>query len=180
MSFAEIILLSFALAIDAMLVSFSYGLIINQNRLKYACMLSIAFGFFQFLMPLLGYQFSVLFYDLLETYSKWVVFVIFMILGLKFLKEAFEEKDGQKICTISVICLLSLAVATSIDAFGAGVSLKFSGVNIIKSSVIIGIITALTSILGFYLTRICKNINSKYLSVAGALILILLSVKSIL
>ena len=146
----EIIVLSIALALDAMLVSFSYGLIINQRRVYNSLLLASSFGFFQFLMPIFGFFLTGLFVSKLEIYSKWIVFVIFSILGIKFLKEAFEKKkDGSEIQCIGFFCILCLAVATSIDALGAGVSLKLTQTNLFLSVVQIGIITFVLSIFGF-------------------------------
>ena len=92
----EIIVLAVALALDAMLVSFSYGLIINQRRVYNSVLLSSAFGFFQFLMPIIGFYLTGLFYIKLQMYSKWIVFVIFMVLGFKFLKEALQKTEEKK------------------------------------------------------------------------------------
>ena len=177
----EIIVLSIALALDAMLVSFSYGLIINQRRTYNSLLLAASFGFFQFLMPIIGFYLTGLFVSKLEIYSKWIVFVIFMVLGVKFLKEALEKKnDEPEIQCIGVLCILCLAVATSIDALGAGVSLKLTKTNLLFSVIQIGIITFFLSMFGFWMTKIFSKIPSKYIGVTGSFLLIYLAIKSIL
>ena len=50
----ENLILALAMSIDAMIVSFSYGLIIKISRLKNSLKFGISFGLFQFIMPIFG------------------------------------------------------------------------------------------------------------------------------
>ncbi len=174
----EIIVLAAALAIDAMIVSFSYGLKINENKLYNSLKLALTFGFFQFIMPVIGWGISSSFYDLLHIYSKWIVFGIFTALGIKFMFSKEEEKTIQKDC-ITLICLLSLGVATSIDALGAGITIKFTGVNIIKPAIEIGILTIILSMTGFWSANKLKKLPAKRLEMLGSVLLIYLGIKSL-
>lgn len=177
----EIIVLSIALALDAMLVCFSYGLIINQRRTYNSLLLAGSFGFFQFLMPVIGFFLTGLFLSKLELYSKWIVFVIFSALGIKFLKEAFEKKKEEpEIQCIGFFCILCLAIATSIDALGAGVSLKLTETNLFLSVVQIGVITFVLSLFGFWFTKLFDKMPSKLIEIIGAVLLIYLAIKAIL
>ena len=83
----EIILLAIALSIDACVVSFTYGLTFNQNRLKNALMLALFTGVFQGIMPVLGYKLTEVVKIYIAPYSQVVVFLIFMFLGIKFIKQ---------------------------------------------------------------------------------------------
>lgn len=181
MSIFEIIVLSFALALDAMLVSFSYGLIFNEKRVFNSLKLSLAFGFFQFLMPVLGWWLTGYIYEYLKIYSRWIVFIVFLFLGLKFLKEALskDEDDFQHNC-ISFIFLICLAVATSIDALGAGVSVKFLDTQIFIPSLLIGVITFILSLIGFWIANIFKFINKRYIEIMGSGLLIYLAIKALI
>ena len=179
MSIYEIIILSVALALDALIVSFSYGLIINANRIRNALILGSAFGFFQFLMPVFGWFFTGTVYSYLERFSKWIVFVVFFVLGCKFLKEVFEKKEEVKICCIGLMCVLGLAVATSIDAFGAGVSIRLLNVNVLHPALMIGVITFVLSVLGFIIANSLKKFPSKYIEIGGAILLFYLAIKAL-
>ncbi len=180
MTIFEIILLSVAMSIDAFIVCLSYGLIINKNRLKNSLMLSIAFGFFQFLMPVLGAGFISLPFFKFEIISKWIVFSIFLILALKFIQNSFDKKEESQIKCISLFCLLCLSLATSIDAFAAGINLKLTQTNILISSLTIGIITFINSFFGFWISALLKKFPTKYLERIGAFLLIYLAVNTIL
>lgn len=180
MGIVEILFLALALSIDAMVVSFSQGLIFKKQKRKNSLILAFFLGFFQFLMPVLGYFCSLGVYEYLKLINTWIVFIIFMILGIKFIKEAFEKKEEENICCLSLICLLGFAVATSIDAFGAGISLCFSHVKIWYPAIFIGIITFINSLLGFWFGYLFKNFPAKYLEILGGIILIILAIKAII
>ncbi len=180
MSIYEIIILSVALALDALIVSFSYGTVIKEERCKNAFLLAFSFGFFQMLMPILGWYFTNLVYYYLERYSKWIVFTIFFLLGYKFLRDAISKTEKNRISCISLTCILCLAFATSIDAFGAGASVKFLNLGIWKPAVVIGLITYTLSFSGFLIASILKNISEKHVGIFGALILFYLALKSVM
>ena len=178
MTHIEILLLALALSIDACVVSFTYGLAFNQNRIKNALLLTSFTGIFQGLMPLLGYFLTEFVKAFVEPYAQIIVFTIFIYLGIKFIKEAFEKKQVP-LC-IGIGCLFLIGVATSIDAFSAGISLSLSGNGILKPAILITLITFINSLLGFWLGGKMKNIPTKYLEVFAGTILILLALKAIL
>ena len=179
MNAIQITLLAIALSIDAMVVSFSQGLIFKEKKRKNSLLLALFLGFFQFLMPVLGYFCALSVYKYLEFVNTWIVFAIFLVLGIKFIKEACEEKENG-VCCISFGCLLMFAIATSIDAFGAGISLCFSNVDIWLPAIFIGIVTFVNSLLGFWSGYLFKNFPAKYLEIAGGLILIGLAIKAVI
>lgn len=179
MSLIDIILLAIALGIDCLIVSFSQGIIFNCNRTKNSIRLALSMGLFQGFMPLIGYFGTEALYNLIVPYSKWIVFGIFFILGTKFIFEAFQPKKEEIQC-IGFKCLISLGIATSIDALVSGATLKLTHTNLILAMALIGIASFIMSILGFWTGNYIKNIQSKYLEIIGGLILIGLAIKSLI
>jgi len=163
---------------DCLLVSFSQGLIFKKNKRRNSFILGVTMGAFQGLMPCISYFFTDFVEHFIQPYSKWLVFLIFMCLGLKFIIESFFEKDDE-ICFIEWKCLLWMGFATSIDAFAAGVSLKLTHTPILISALIIGIGSFLMSGFGFWLGYFFKKLPSKYLEILGGLILIFLAIKTL-
>lgn len=178
MSLIDIILLAIALGIDCLVVSFSQGLIFNTQRLKNSIRLALVMGSFQGLMPIIGYVGTDYLYNIVVPFSKWIVFLIFLILGLKFIVESFQTKEDEIQC-IDLKCLLGLGIATSIDALVSGATIRLTGTNLLITCLIIGIISFAMSVIGFYGGKLFKNIPSKHLEISGGLILILLAVKSL-
>lgn len=178
MHIAELIFLSIALGVDCLLVSFSQGLIFTKNRTKNSFALALTMGISQSVMPLIGYIGVGLLSKYIEAYSNWLVFAIFMVIGGKFIYEAFQEKK-ETVCCIGLKCLISLGIATSIDAMAAGVSLRLTNTTLLLSISMIGLASFGMSLIGFWSGNFFKQLPSKYLEIFGGVILILLAVKAI-
>lgn len=181
MNILDVVILAIALSIDASVVSFSNGLIFTQNKKINSLMLACSVGFFQFLMPVVGFFAAQTVSKYVEPYDHWIVFGIFILLGAKFIKDSFkEEKQEQINCYLCFKYILLVSVATSIDALGAGVSIAFTKTNIWIPAVIIGIITFINSLIGFWSGYLFKKFPTKNLEISGGIILILLAFKVLL
>lgn len=176
MNLIEIAVLAAALGVDCMVVSFSQGLIFKENRVKNSLILAVTMGLFQGIMPIFGYLGIGSISEYIKPFSNWLVFAIFMFLGIKFIYEAFQEKE--KICCISVECLISMGIATSIDALVSGVTLNLTSTPLLLSCVVIGLVSFWMSLKGFWAGIFFKKLPSKVLEIAGGVILILLALKS--
>ena len=179
MTYAEIIMLALALSVDACVVSFSYGVLPLKNPIKDSVMLASFTGLFQALMPIIGFMLTGFAYNYVLPYANFIVFAIFMILGTKFIIESFKKEENKELC-ISIICLFMLGVATSIDAFAGGISLKLSGNSILYPALIIGLITFINSIAGFQIGKNIKHMPVMYMEITSGIILILLGIKALL
>lgn len=182
MSTLDILILAIALSIDACVVSFSNGLIFTVNKRINSLILASAVGFFQFLMPIIGYLLAQSVNKYVEPYDHWIVFTIFVLLGAKFIKDAFDEdkKNEQLQCYFCFSYIFLVSIATSIDALGAGVSIAFSGTKILFPAIVIGVITFINSLLGFWSGYLFKKFPTKNLEISGGLILIILAFKVLL
>ena len=180
MDLGDIILLSIALGVDCFIVSFSQGLIFKSHRRKNSFKLALSMGLFQGMMPIIGYIAISKIYEYVIPFSKWVVFFIFGILGLHFILESFSKDEKPLIECIGFKCLISLSVATSIDALISGVSIKLTFSPLWFCCLIIGLGSFLMSGAGFWIGNFIKSIPRRYLQFCGGLILVLLALKSIL
>ena len=179
MTYFEIFFLALALSVDACVVSFSYGVLFKHNRLKNSILLASFTGLFQGIMPAIGYFLTSFVKTFIAPYAALIVCVIFIFLGIKFIKEAFDE-DKKKPNCLGVLCLFLIGVATSIDAFSAGISLSLYGNKILMPALIITIVTFFNSILGFKLGSRLKSFSSNWLEIFAGLVLIVLGIKAIL
>lgn len=141
--------------------------------------LAVTMGLFQGLMPVIGYIGAGVISRYVSAFSAWLSFAIFFILGLKFIFEAFDKKE-EEICCIGFKCLISMGIATSIDALVAGASIKFSHTELLVPAVLIGAASFLMSLAGFWFGNSFKNFPSKYLEIAGGIILIGLAIKAVI
>lgn len=181
MSIFDILILAIALSMDACIVSFSNGLIFTQNKKVNSFILAASVGFFQFFMPIIGFFAAQSVSQYVDAYDHWIVFGIFILLGAKFIKDSFKEEKEEKInCYMCFKYIFVVSVATSIDALGAGVSIAFTKTQIWFPAIIIGVVTFINSLLGFWGGYLFKKFPTKNLEIAGGVILILLAFKILL
>lgn len=160
MGILELIFLSVALAMDAFSVSITQGMSCHTKTSKLALTLAFFFGLFQALMPLLGYFLGANLSFIVSSIDHWIAFILLAFIGIKMAKESFEDDDEQEnscsVITIKQIIILS--IATSIDAFAAGITLALMNVNVFFSISIIGIITAVFCFVGVFIGHTFKKI----------------------
>ena len=70
----EIWLLAIGLAMDCFAVSIASGIILKRVQLRPMLIMALAFGFFQALMPLLGWIGASFFSHLIESIDHWIAF----------------------------------------------------------------------------------------------------------
>lgn len=176
----EIFVLAFALSMDAFAVSIGLG-IKNKSCLKtMALKAGLFFGIFQALMPFLGFLGGIGLKEYIQGYDKIVAFILLLLIGAKMIYEAFNENVEEEITKITNKILLTLAIATSIDAMAAGYSLHLFSVNIYLSLFIIGFTTFIISYIGVYVgSRGGEKYESKA-EILGGVVLILIGFKILL
>ena len=178
MGLLEIILIATGLSMDAFAVSVTLGLSVKKPSVKEVLIPGIYFGFFQALMPLIGFFAGINFASKIQNYDHWIAFALLGLIGGKMIVEGFSKKEKQvNENPFRFTKMILLAVATSIDALAVGVTFSFFDVNIFKSILIIGLITFGISIGG---VKIGNLFGAKFKSKAeffGGAVLILLGLK---
>ena len=163
---------------DALAVSICKGLSVNRLRPRYMLSAALWFGGFQALMPLLGYFLGVSFADKVASVDHWIAFVLLGIIGGKMIVEAFRKDDECEYDPdFSFRTMLAMAVATSIDALAIGVSLAFLKVDIFSAVLLIGITTAVFSMIGVRIGNVFGSRCRSAAELLGGLILIVMGVK---
>jgi len=183
-TFQAIVLLALGLAMDATAVAAARGLAAPRLRARDVALVAALFGGFQALMPLIGWFVGQSVGPLIERWHHWVVFVLLGAIGAKMLWEAREEADESDIRSdrdvFDLRVMLLLAVATSIDALGVGVTLPLLRAPLLLSVVTIGVVTAALSVLGLYAGRRFGSALGRKLDVVGGLVLIGLGTRTLI
>ena len=172
MNIIEIVLISISLAMDAFTISICKGM--KNHKLLDGFIISIFFGIFQWIMPILGYYFGIILSDKIINYNYYLSAILLISIGILMLK---EEKITELDNRLNYKELFILSIATSIDALVIGISFSFLKVNIFSSSLIIGIITTIISFIGYYLGNLLNKKVGKYSNFIGGLTLIILGIK---
>lgn len=183
MTFFEVLLIGIGLSMDAAAVSMTDGMVYRQMGRREFVLIALFFGFFQALMPLLGYFVGGLFSDFICKYSGIVIFLILGIIGSKMIKEALSHTDDEHVLEkrLTYSVLFVQAIATSIDAFAVGVGFAASGMTDILSPVtVIGITTFIISIASVIIGRRFGDMLGSKAEFLGGIILILIGIKAMI
>ena len=174
----ESVLLGVALAMDALAASVALGAAGRRDfRWVRIALTAGFFGFFQFMMPLVGYLATGFAESIVSNYGKYVAGVLLIGIGGKM----FFDRDNAEAMKFSLARLTTLAFATSIDALLIGVSFRcMLRAVIMLDLVIIGVVTALISAAGCLVGRWSGKLLGNHCAVLGALVLIALGVKVII
>ncbi len=134
---------------DAFAVSIAAGLVLPNLTARHVFRLAFHFGLFQFMMPVAGWLAGRTVHNYISAYDHWVAFALLSLLGVKMLWQARDtERPGNGSDPTRGVLLVTLSVATSIDALAVGLSMSFLRVSIITPGIIIGLVAALLTIVG--------------------------------
>ena len=181
MPFIELFVLSIGLSMDAFAVAICKGLSLERFSLDKSILVGAYFGIFQGLMPFIGYLLGVNFQDKISAVDHWIAFALLFLIGFNMIRESLQcENECDLDDSLSFKNMVMLAIATSIDALAIGITFAILNVNIVKSSLVIGIVTFIISTFG---VNIGFKFGCKYKSkaeFAGGIILILMGTKILL
>ena len=184
MSVFEIILMAVALAMDAFAVAICKGLATEKAGLKHMLVVGAWFGAFQALMPFIGCTVGAAFLIYIEAVDHWIAFVLLGFIGGNMIREALSKEEGCECecedASLAPKVMLTMAIATSIDALAAGVgmSVDLKGIGQILFAVLmVGVITFILSGVG---VKIGNVFGAKYKFVAelsGGIVLVGMGIK---
>ncbi len=202
MNLPELLIISVGLSMDAFAVSVCAGLSMPKAMLKKSLVIGAYFGFFQAVMPLIGYMLASRFAGKIIAFDHWVAFALLAFIGGKMIVESFKKegctdrecpadicmdrqcpggvRPHRKEISLKPSKMLPLALATSIDALAVGISFAFLNVNIVPAVLSIGAVTLVLSMAG---VKIGNLFGAKFKSkaeLAGGMILVLMGVKILL
>ncbi len=183
MSILSVFVLALALSMDAFAVAICKGLNMRKINYRQAVIIAFSFGFFQAMMPLIGYLLGGSAAKYIKPIDHWIIFVILGGIGAKMIYDAVTEDDedegfDRNNCrTFDVKKLLILSVATSIDALAAGITFAFIDAKIQVIVALIGVTTFICSLIGVIIGNIFGARFQSKAEIAGGLTLIIIGAK---
>ena len=176
MGIISILLIAVGLAMDSLAVSISGGIVMRPFCMRQSLRLALTMGIFQGWMTLLGWLMGVSFSSYITAFDHWIAFILLGFLGGKMIYESFGEEETT-ISSFSTKTLLTLGVATSIDALAVGVSMAFLKTSIYFPAFIIGFVTFALSLIGVISGYRFGKIKGINVELFGGIILIAIGVK---
>lgn len=184
----EALLLAVGLAMDASAVSAARGAAARSLADRDLYVLPLLFGAFQAGMSAIGWQGASWSAKYIDSWDHWLAFGLLVAIGGKMLRDGLSkdepeageagEASGAAVAKKRSLTLdLSLAVATSLDAAAAGVSLPSLPVSPAISLALIGGVTAALSATGFVIGAKVGDRIGKTATAIGGVVLIGIGVK---
>ena len=184
MNIFEVIVIGVALSIDACALTIA-NCTTYQNSLnkKKEWLMPICFGFFQGLMPLIGFFLGSLFLGLISGFIKYLSAGIFLLLSIKIVIDILKddcECPNKCVKPFSVYLIILQAIATSIDALAIGVTMVELTFSIFLAVSVIAVITFILVALALYFGKSLGKLFGAYAEWIGAGILFILFLKSLI
>ncbi len=162
---------------DAFAVSISAGFSSKKIHPRSVLLLALTFWLFQAIMPLIGWVGGLSIRDWIDPADHWIAFLLLGGIGVNMIKEAFSEDKEEKRDYFAFRSLMTLGLATSIDALAIGISLALLPVNIFLAIGLIGIVTWVFCFLGVYIGKRFGHILWNKAEIIGGVILIAIGTK---
>jgi putative Mn2+ efflux pump MntP len=173
MDAATTILLSLGLAADAFAVAVSSGLAIKHMKVNKALKIALFFGGFQALMPVIGWLIGLSFSFLITPIDHWIAFGLLSFIGGRMIYESLQSEECEKkFNPLDTGTLITLSVATSIDALAVGLGFAVLKDSIALAVTAIGFITFFLAFAGVFIGHKCGNLFANKIEILGGAILI--------
>ncbi|NUN67022.1 hypothetical protein HCU40_20760 (plasmid) [Pseudanabaena biceps] len=184
MIFWEIVLFSIVLSIDSFSAAFAMGF--RKFSAKRAFSFAFSSAFAEGSATAIGFLLGNVAKDLIMSFDHWVAFGLLVAVGSHMCWEAYhnsrhsfggEGEDSEDPRTHSIAKIIYIAVATSIDSLGVGVSLGISGKPIITYTLAIAIGAFVSTYIGLFLAKRMPSKFGPLLEMFGGGVLITIGFK---
>jgi putative Mn2+ efflux pump MntP len=178
----ETLLLAAALGCDAFAVGLGVGTRCCKPRQVFR--LSFHFGLFQFLMPLVGWLVGQNALGFTRQWAPWIAFALLFFIGAKMSYEGLKPGNAshQIECPDPTrgFSLVTLSLATSMDALGVGFGLGILGQELIFPALLIGVTACAMTWVAMKLGNRLSEALGRRVGTLGGFILIAIALKLLL
>lgn len=160
---------------DSFAAALCKGASLKQANFKEAVRIGVIFGTIEFFTPLLGWALGSAASDYVMVWDHWIIFGLLSLLGGRMIIAGLNSDnrlDRSPPEQHGVMVIVLTAIATSLDALAVGVGLAFLEVNILLTSLIIGLMTAVLATAGVLLGRYIGPVLGRWSEILGGLVLI--------
>jgi putative Mn2+ efflux pump MntP len=172
-----LLILAIALAMDSVAVSIAIGSKYKDLLVSKALFTAAVFGFFQGAMPIAGYFIGISFAQYVKAFDHWIAFFLLSGLGAKMIYEAYQNEFDDEVTNLTNKTLITLGIATSIDAMAIGVTFAFLQTDIYTAASVIGLVTFVLCVAAIYIGKKLGSFLESKAEMLGGLILIGLGCK---
>jgi manganese efflux pump family protein len=169
--------IALGLAMDAFAVSIAVGMGLKAITPRHVFRLGFHFGLFQFMMPIVGWLAGRQLVNWISNYDHWAAFALLSYVGGKMIWDAWHKKPAEdRGDPTRGLMLVTLSVATSLDALAVGMSMALVGVSIWLPSAVIGLVAAAMTAIGMTLSNRLGRWGH-WAELAGGIVLLLIGLE---
>ncbi len=180
-SFPLLLFIAVGLAMDAFSVAVGVGATLPRMTWRHVFRLAWHFGLFQFLMPIAGWAAGETVASRIGRWDHWIAFGLLAFIGVRMIYSSLKpggcagrEGIADPTCGIT---LISLSIATSLDALAVGFSLAAIGVGVLYPAAVIGLVAAILTSSGMFAGRAIGSAFGRRVGIVGGLVLVGVGVK---
>lgn len=177
-----LLIIATSLAMDCFSVSLGIGSSPLPTTPRRVWRIAWHFGFFQFLMACLGWLLGNTILTFISSFDHWIAFGLLAWVGIRMIREGISTGDDHESYQDPSRgkTLVMLALATSMDSLGVGLSMAFLKANILTASLVIGLVSFLFSVVGLLVGNKLSEKFGKKMEVVGGIILLLIGLRIVL
>ncbi len=108
--------------------------------------------------------------------DHWIAFALLAFIGSKMIHDSTKREAEKEENRLGISALLTLSVATGINALAVGLSFAFLQ-TYIATPIIIGIVALTLSLIGFFFGNTAGNLFGNKIKIIGGLILIRIGIR---
>ncbi|RJP19659.1 MAG: manganese efflux pump [Candidatus Omnitrophota bacterium] len=171
-----ILAIAVALGTDAFSVALGVGSGKRYKGQKFR--LGFHFGLFQGLMPLIGWCIGSIAVEWVHQWDHWLASSVLFVVALHTFYEAIWPETMERERDLSRgWFLVSLSVATSIDALAVGLVFGVLAISPILPALLIGLVAGGMTLTGLFLGRYLRACYGRIVGVLGGVLLLFVSFK---
>lgn len=178
--FLSIFIIALGLSADCFAVSIAGSVSIGNTLKSTGLRIALSFGVFQAGMTVLGWFAGSTVIDYIAPFDHWLAFGLLGFIGGKMIWDSFhgnesEERKSAGITRLPV--LLTLSVATSIDALAVGLSFAFLKVNLLMAAITIGLTAFVITLFGLVIGKRVGKLFGERAELIGGIVLIAIGIR---
>lgn len=172
----QVLIISVALAADAVSVTLAIGMRTPDQTQKQAIGLALPFGFFQGTMTILGWAMGIALAGLIALTGSVIGFFLLSLIGLKMIHEGLSNSQGNIVEYPSSKKIFLLSIATSIDALVIGTTIAILDLPLGFAAMFIALTTSILVYIGYFFSKYVGRLFGRYSEVGAGVILIIVGI----
>ncbi|MFV9997172.1 MAG: manganese efflux pump MntP family protein [Arsenophonus endosymbiont of Dermacentor nuttalli] len=177
MSLYATLVLSLALSMDAFAASICKDTTLLNSSLRETIRTGFIFGIIEAITPIVSWSLELLASQYVIKWNHWIAFSLLLILDVRMIHQSYQHAKNNNNLSIhhhNSLTIIIPALATSLNAMAIGVSLALLKINIIHTTITIGLMTTIMATLGILLGRYIGPLLGKKAHMIDGIILIII------